>query len=274
MIMNLQKIILALGTVNGISIWDTSGEKANHALCEIERLILDADKRLSIFRPDSEISKLNACAGKKVVNISPETLEILSDATKMQDGTNGAFDVTKGAGHNALILDAEEHTAFLKKKGIRVDLGGIAKGYVADQVRRILSEEGISNALINLGGTVVCHGVEREVEIRNPMHGSHSPLLTISSRNEIIATSGTYERGAHIWDPRTGKNAETDLIAVTVIGENGADTDALATACMVLGLRESASLLQKRKESAIFVLRSGGIFVTERLRNQIVKKGA
>ena len=272
--MNAQKTIFALGTVNGISIWDAPAEKANHALREIERLILDADRRLSIFRPDSEISRLNACAGKRAVSLSPQTLEILAKAMEMRDCTNGAFDVTKGAGHNGLTLDAEAQTAFLKNKGTRVDLGGIAKGYVADQVRRILSEEGTSNALVNLGGTILCHGEDREVGIRNPMNPSHPPLLTIYSRDEFIVTSGTYERGEHVWDPKTKKAAATDLVSVTILGKNGAAADALATACMVLGLRESAGLLRKRRESAIFVLKDGGVFVTEGVRKQIAKKGA
>ena len=142
-------------------------------------------------------------------------------------------------------------------------------------MRRILQEGGVTDALINLGGTVSSIGRERKIGIQHPDRATGIAMGRITLENGCVVTSGDYERfyevdGVryhHIVDPRTGYPAKSSLRSVTLIGDNATELDALSTAAFVLGEAEGLRLIQQTGVEAIFVTDSLNVFCTEGLRN-------
>lgn len=272
-----ERIFESLGTICRITIFaDPDDAYALRFLDYAENYIRKLDDLFSIFKEDSEISKLNRSAGERPVDLSEETVSVLVIADECKELTNGAFDVMAASG------------------GKSVDLGGIAKGFAADRLREMMREAGISDALIDLGGTVLSLGKEREIGIRDPFRpvggkaadGTETDrngqktepekggtVMTVRSRDEVICTSGIYEQGEHIIDPGTGKPAKTNVLSVTVIGKDGAQADALATAAVVLGVRDSMEILGQADCEAVFILKGGNVFATEGLKDRVTMTG-
>ncbi|MBP1745349.1 MAG: ApbE family lipoprotein, partial [Firmicutes bacterium] len=160
-------------------------------------------------------------------------------------------------------------------------LGGIAKGYAADEVRRILLQHKVSNALINLGGNIAAMGLREDgmpwqIGIQNPLSARGEYIGTIEAADQTIVTSGSNEqffirdgvRYHHIIDPRTGCPADSGLLSVTAICRDSADADALTTAIFVSGISESVNMLKSADAQAIFVTESKDLFLTDGLRNK------
>ena len=138
----------------------------------------------------------------------------------------------------------------------------------------MLKENDINNATINLGGTIYNIGEERNIGIRNPFLPMNDikqdiPILAISSKNEIFVTSGLYEQKEHIINPKTGKSVKTDIISITIIGNNGTKQDVLATSLFLMKLDKSIELIKEQNLQAIFIFKDGRIFATEGLKNRI-----
>lgn len=297
----IKKIFPAFGTVNTITVYDRCDPSL---LEEIKQKLLEMHCRFSFFRPDSEIGQINANAGIRPVVISEDTASLLSLAVRYARDTWGAFDVTAGAssqlwkdairsaampsqaqivqrnalcGMKDLVLDPHNHTAFLRRKGMKIDLGGIVKGYAADTVRFLLQGQGIENACINLGGTVSVMGKEQKIGIQHPFQKTGIPMARILLKNKSIVTSGAYEqcffhqgnRFHHIIDPRTGKPADSGLLSVSLIGEKAAALDALATGICCLGQERGMQLIRTYGLSAILVSNDGCVEITPELQGHI-----
>ena len=241
----LQKIFPALGTVNTVAIYS----EYNPAILEqVMQRVLDLHQLFSIFDPQSEISRINENAGICSVPISEDTFSVLSLAIACAGETDGTFDITTGTlsrlwrdainskripsdaeieQHHLLgsiadlELDAKNRTAFLRQAGIQLDLGGIAKGYAADEVQRILKENHIENALINLGGTVITigrHGISGfRIHFRTqenswlmsscktvrpspaePMKDAFSPVESVITTLSILAPASLHAQVLHL----------------------------------------------------------------------------
>jgi thiamine biosynthesis lipoprotein len=254
------------------------------ALAEMARI---ADL-MSAEDPGSEVGRLNAAAGQQPVVLSADTYELLTLAQHYAELTDGAFDVTVrplvelwGIGKKNeyvpdkariakaqalvnwrdLVLDPDTRTAYLKRPGMGVDLGGAAKGYAADRARQILAERGVESALIDAGGNIWALGRHPEgkpwrIGIKNPRpdHGG-SVLAIVTSEDDTLVTSGDYERyfikgGVryhHIFNPRTGEPARASM-AVTIIAKNSAQADILSTAVFVLGPDKGLALVEGLKD--------------------------
>lgn len=296
----LQKIFPALGTVNTVAIYS----EYNPAILEqVMQRVLDLHQLFSIFDPQSEISRINENAGICSVPISEDTFSVLSLAIACAGETDGTFDITTGTlsrlwrdainskripsdaeieQHHLLgsiadlELDAKNRTAFLRQAGIQLDLGGIAKGYAADEVQRILKENHIENALINLGGTVITIGKARHIGIQNPFQNTGEFVADVLLQNCAAVTSGAYERcffsGGeryhHIIDPRSGKPSRSGLASVTLIGERAAELDALATGVFILGVKDSLPILHKHGIEAFFISDTGIVQITTGLQTR------
>ena len=293
----------ALGTGNHIQIFAYQDRiPAGEALKRAEECVLYLHDALSVFQPESELSLLNAAAGCGSIGVGADAFRLLSESKRYSRASGGAFSITTRAVsalweiharcgsvpgraevEHALSLvcdedielDEEAHTAELKRFGQSVDLGGIAKGYAADEVRRILLEGGVTDAQINLGGTVSSIGRERKIGIQHPDRATGIAMGRITLENGCVVTSGDYERfyevdGVryhHIVDPRTGYPAKSSLRSVTLIGDSATELDALSTAAFVLGEAEGLRLIQQAGIEAIFVTDSLNVFCTEGLRN-------
>ena len=292
----------ALGTMNTITIESAPDSRlADEALRLCELRVTSLNNSLSAYLPDSEISLLNAAAGGKPVSIGKDTMLLLRESKRFSRLSDGAFSIstrplsalwelnahcgsvpTRGEIEQTLllvddadiVLDEENQTAQLLRFGQAVDLGGIAKGYAADEVCRILHECGVTSALINLGGTVVSLGREHNVGIQHPDRCTGIAMGRVTLGNACAVTSGDYERyyevdGVryhHIVDPKTGYPSRAALRSVTLIGKSAMELDALSTAVFVLGDKEGLPLIRQIGAEAIFVTDQMDVFCTEGLR--------
>lgn len=300
-----ESVFTALGTVNTISVrLEKEIEKNARATVRVvKEYVLDADNRLSVFKHDSMISRINENAGICPVPVDDDTWRLLEMSLDCSKRTYGAFDILLGSatdywrksrdgkasgypaftsGRGKLVLAEEDRLAYLTKAGESIDLGGIAKGYIADKALGILRSYGIQNALLNFGGTVAVMGKQQKVGIRNPFTpicsgSSDVPVAYITCKDEIIVTSGVYEQSytmdgrsySHIIDPRTSKPVDSEIISVTLVGKNGTELDAFATAYIILGLEKSVELCSYNGIEAIMILRDGSIYATEGLRSRL-----
>ena len=298
--MILEKSFPAMGTVHTVTIFDAEGPEA---ASDARAYLLDLHGAWSCFKEDSLVSRINQAAGRQPVAVDEDTFEVLRQAKRYGRITEGAFDVTVGPladlwrrameerqlpGDEAvwqalalvnfanITLDEEAHTVLLEKAGQRIDLGGIAKGYAVDELRKRLRRHGVHRALLDLGGTVAALGCGLPVGIRDPFRPDGAPMGTLMLEDRIAVTSGVYERFAymdgyryhHVVDPRTGYPSKSGLVSVTLVGENGGALDAFATAALILGMEKSAPMLAEQGMDAVFVTEQGQVFVTRGLKRQ------
>ncbi len=274
---------MAMGTVGSVSLPARDAVRLGAAVAIVTNVLRNLEARYSVYRPESELSQLNARAGNAPQPVSPELREILALAKAYGDLSGGAFDVTIGPlmklwgfnqnrprvnpltpdqvrpfldkiGYRHIVLSND--TAFLDQAGVQVDLGGIAKGYAIDRCYAELLNHGFSNALINLGGNMRALGTPAKdrawkIAVRNPFQPDKSLGTLDLSNGQAVATSGHYERFvtlngrryAHIIDPRTGFPV-SGMAGVTVLAHTAVDADALSTTLFVLGAQESLTTLK------------------------------
>ncbi len=288
----------AMDTVIRISLYNWEKEETlTLAMSEINRL----EGLLSVEQEGSDLYKLAQAAGEDWVDISPETQELLSKAKDYWQLSEGHFDVTigplvnlwnirDGTGHvpsqdeltqACSLVDAEkllleDGRAFLSEKGMEANLGGIAKGYIADKVKELLLAEGVEYALINLGGNILLIGGK---DADTPFHvGVEKPeteegLLPgrIEARDKSIVTAGITQRFFmengiryhHILDPFTGYPADTGLVCVTIVSNNSVDGDALSTTCLLLGAEKGMELIESIPDTeALFQTVDGDLLLS------------
>jgi len=247
----------------------------------------------------SDVSRINAAMGQPVT-VDPETWEILRRAKDINRLTEGAFSVTiapvsalwtfTGTTTNTVpndetrlaavtlvddqkIVLGENNTVTLPA-GMQIDLGGIAKGYIADKVAEIIREKATAG-IISLGGNVYTVGQKPDkskfsVAITDPQNPSTSKAV-IYTGDCTVVTSGTYERGFnfggvryhHILDPKTGWPAQSDLVSASFVMDSSMTADALATACIVIGSEKALELAKSQGLDAIFITADGEILTTE-----------
>lgn len=290
----------AMDTYINISVYRAE-DKAAAAACF--DLMDRWDQMLSVTSETGEIAVLNRDGHAR---LSHDTIALVEKALECADLTNGAFDPTllplknlwrigersadeplpsreeiaaaQGAtGYGKVALSGN---AITLSPGMGLDLGAIAKGYVADLCAQYLLDHGVSMGIINMGGNVrLLGGKDYNVGVRDPRGSENQLLLTINTRDCSIVTSGDYERyfekdGVryhHIFDPKRGYPADTDLMAVTVIGSDGALCDALSTAFFVIGLDGSVTLMEHKglDVDVIFVTIDQRVLVTPGIRDRI-----
>src|ERR1035437_2782488 len=273
-----------MGTFASLTVAAEEEAALGTAAALAEATLRDLDNRLSIFKPDSEISRLNQSAGASPVQVSGQTEEVLRLSWHYADATGGAFDLTvaplmrfwgfnKGPSLAAVPdratiasvlkrvgyhhLSQSNQTAFLDQEGMGVDLGGIGEGYAVDVCYQALMTNAVRNLMVNLGGTIRCRGSAApgrpwSIGVRDPFNKDKIIGTLHLADGMAVATSGDYEkfvviegkRYTHIMDPRTGWPVE-GVASVTVIATNAAEADAMAVGIFVLGLKESQPVLER-----------------------------
>lgn len=293
---------LCMGTVCSINLYEdgtqTLYDKMFQRLKDIENLF-------STNLENSQISKINQAAGKNPVTVHPEVLLVLEKACQIAEITSGAFEPSIGPlvtlwnigsetpilpstekikerlpliDYKKIQLDFENNTVFLPQTHMALDLGGIVKGYAADQLAKIATQEGVKKALFDLGGNVYAFGKKEKnqpwrVGIKNPLNPRDEPLLIVPVENKSVVTSGGYERFFvqddiyyhHILDSKTGYPSEKDILSSTIIFENSMMADALSTAIFVLGAKEGFNLLNKLSVDGIIITKNKEILATKNL---------
>lgn len=281
-------------TVVQIQAWGATEEIMEHCkeMCEYYEGLFSATI------DSSEISKINQ-AGGKPVTVSGETAELINKGVEYGRISGGRFDITIAPASSLWnftdntqkqlpdpqeLAEAVTHidyrciqisgnTVTLTDPEAQIDLGGIAKGYIADRLKEYLISEGIEHALINLGGNMLTVGGRYDgsafrIGIQKPFAETGTAIAAISVSDKSVVSSGDYERyfakdGViyhHILDPDTGYPVQNDLDQVTIISDESVDGDALSTTCFTLGLEEGMKLVQSMSNiEAVFVTKDGEI---------------
>ena len=297
------RIDFALNTVCTVSLYDQARDDVYRS---IFARISEIESRMSVFLPDSDITRINAAAGMEPVQVHDDVFWLIERAIYFAEISEGAFDPSIGplvslwgiSGDNPRVpsqeeidaalslvnwrdieLDRERRSVFLKRPGMALDLGGIAKGYAADEAARIIREARLKRALIDLGGNIVSYGVKQDkspwkIGLQNPQYGANrgSYIGIISSWDQSVVTSGVYERNFindgqlyhHLFFPFNGYPASGGLLAVTVISCISMDADALSTAAFVLGYEKGRALIDSiAGAEAVFVFEDKSIRITK-----------
>jgi thiamine biosynthesis lipoprotein len=268
-----------MGTTVRLVVYAADGEAAARAAHAAFARVAELDAVLSDYRPDSELSRLVARAGQGATPVGSDLFAILDASQRLAARTGGAFDMTAGAlthlwrrarrlneppdpariaearsvsGSRHLRLDAGARTAEIRRVGVKLDPGGLAKGYAADAARDVLARHGLRRALVVVGGDVSAGdpppdatGWRVAVESLGP-----DPLPAIVVSRAAVSTSGDAEqwmtvngtRYSHVIDPRSGVPV-TGRTSATVIAPRGIDADALSTALSVLSREEGTTLI-------------------------------
>lgn len=293
---SLSRTDYLLDTVVTLTLYGATEKDLDAAFQEIRRLsdLLDA------YAPFSDLGWVQAAAGVKPVTVSADTMELLRFAKEMYERTGGYLDVTVGplidlwdirnGGHyptdgelsaalgllgmDDLVLDEAAGTAYLARPGMRLDLGALAKGYIADKVKELLLSRGVESGVIDLGRNILLIGKKPgdtpfSIGVQSPMN-SGELLRVLALKDQSLVTSGTYERYFdhdgrryhHVLDPFTGFPADRGLLGVTVLSGSSLWGDALSTACLLLGEEAGLKLIDSLPEAEALFVRTDGTVVT------------
>ena len=287
-----------MGTLFRITLYAQDAATADAAFRAAFDRVKQLDEILSDYNPQSELMRVCAVAHERPVRVSAKLFEVLAASQHLAEETGGAFDVTLGpvirlwrdarkqkrlpdpaalaeargrSGFRNLVLDAAARTVSLKIPGMMLDLGGIAKGYAADEALRVLRDRGIRSALVAASGDLAIgdpppgkKGWRVGIDSLNAPESKFTRVLEL--HNAAVSTSGDTEqfleiggvRYSHIIDPATGMGL-TDRLAVTVIAEKGIDADGLATSVSVLGVQRGLEFVEQGTQAAVMIVdgRSG-----------------
>lgn len=293
-----EKVDFAMDTVVSEKLYTTGEDKTG----EILQILKDVEENwISWTNENSEIYQLNTNSGQ-TVTVSEETAEYLKQVLQLSEDSDGAMDPTLGrvirlwniSGENPQVPEDAELKKLMKDTGYQkvsltddevtldqgctLDLGAVGKGIGCDAVlNKVKNASEITGFILNLGGSsVLVYGEKPDqspwkVAVTDPRDEEGEYLGVVSLRgNEFLATSGDYEkyfmqegvRYHHILDPSTGYPARTGLTSVTVVCDTGVYADGLSTACLVLGMEKSVSLLEKYDADALFVDEDHHIYMT------------
>lgn len=270
----LEITVVAKDTVEGNKYCDL-------AVAEVKRI----ENLISDWIPTTQISEVNHNAGKKAVKVDRDVFDLVERSIKISQITSGAFDISYASmdkiwkfdgsmkemptaeavkksvakiGYKNIILDPKEQTIFLKNEGMKLGLGGIGQGYIADKIKELLISKGCISGIVNVSGDINTWGKQPDgklwtVGIVNPMN-KNKIFATFPLENSAVETSGSYEkyvifngiRYSHIIDPRTGYPA-MGVVSVSVFAKQTEIADALATGIFVLGVDVGLDLVNQLK---------------------------
>ena len=284
-----------MGTTFRIVLYTENRNTAQKVFRDAFKRVDTLNQTLSDYLPESELSRLSQTAGTgRKIRVSDELFTVLQTANTISEATDGAFDVTVGpyarlwkiarakrelppparirrfrnaVGYLHIEIDPKDHAIHLIRPDMFLDLGGIAKGYAADQVLQTLAGHGIRSALVDAGGDIVLGNAPPGKEGWSIAIGGrkHPDLPILLLKNCAIATSGDIEqsieiegtRYSHIVDPRTGTGL-TNQTQATLIAPTGIEADALASAACILSHCKIKSLLKARTNIQAYILQKQG----------------
>lgn len=296
----IEKSDVLMGTVVTQKLYGKGAEEtASELMKELQRLENDV---LSWRVDSSDIAKINK-SGK--AEISKETADYIQKALEVADKSNGALDITVGelsqlwdiGGKNAKIPSPDEINSVLKNldykkvsvdnntvtigKNQKLDLGALGKGIACDSAKNILNSSDLSGAVVSVGGSVLLWGDKPgggdwRVAVRDPRGEQSDSMGVLSLSGGCVSTSGDYERVIesggkkfhHILDPKTGYPADSSLMSVTIVSDSGLLSDALSTACFVLGKDEGMKLLKEYNAEGIFITTDKNVYISDGLKGK------
>jgi len=284
-----------MGTPVNVELWSTSKTLAESCTKQVMTEMHRIDKLMSPYKRDSELALINTTASQRPLKISHEMFSLIQRSIQLSELSNGAFDITFASigyqydyrsgdkpsdqliaslldrvDYRNILLDEKTHNISFSKPDVRIDLGGIAKGYAVDNGIRILQDCGIKQALISAGGDSRIIGDRRGrpwmTGVRHPRDkDKKESVLVIPLSDTAVSTSGDYERYFildevryhHIISPKTGKSA-TGAQSVTVLGPDAVTTDGLSTTLFVLGVKQGLALAENLDGIDAVIIDSNG----------------
>jgi thiamine biosynthesis lipoprotein len=279
------------------------GPNATEAIEKAFNRIADIEKKMTAKAETSEIIEINERAGQGFYTVSPETFFVIKKSLQYAEASNGKFDITVGplvelwgigtnearvpstseinetlplVDYRQVEVNEDQNGVFLKKHGMSIDLGGIAKGYAADKVIETLKQNGIKSGTADLGGNIFVLGTKPngkpwKIGLQNPFDTRGNIFATVEVTDKTLVTSGPYERYFeknwkryhHILDTDSGFPVENGLMGVTIISDSSIDADALSTAVFTLGLEDGMSFVEGQKNiDAIFITRNYEVYIS------------
>lgn len=291
----VSKTFFAFDTVITITLYDN---EQTELLNECEQLCTEYDQLFSKTIPTSDVYKLNHANGIPV-KVDAKTYELIKKSISYSRQSKGAFDITIGGisglwdfakepaclPDSASITEALSHVGYqnivlldqseikLADSKTQIDLGGIAKGYIADRIKEYLISENVTNGIIDLGGNILTIGSRPDnspyhIGIKEPFSKTGNVLTSVNVTDQSVVTSGIYERYFikdekiyhHIFSPSTGYPIDNELTGVTIISSQSVDGDALSSICLILGPNEGMKLIEETDGiEAIFITKDNQI---------------
>lgn len=296
---------LMLGTVCKVTIYDNPSQEAFDAAFA---RIGEIEEKMSLHKENSELEAVNAKAGEGMQAVSADTYSVIEEALEIAKLSDGAFDPTIGplveawdiggdnprkppqeeidsllplVGYERVILDPATHSVGLRDKDMVLDLGGIAKGYAADEVAKVLASFDVHSAIVNLGGNVLTVGSKPDknpwkIGIQDPDEERGGYVMILSLVDQSLVTSGPYERFFvqdgkvyhHILDTATGYPVDTDFTSVSIITPRSFIADALSTSVFALGLEKGMALIDSLDDvEAVFFTKEKQIIMSAGMKD-------
>jgi FAD:protein FMN transferase len=306
----VERAELAMGSELRLTAWTSDEPRAMAAFAAVFSEFNRLDALMSVWKPLSDVVRLNAAAGQHPVPVSPEVLKALQAAHDVSDWTGGKFDVTFGVlsdlwkfdqdqddripdreevkrrlplvNYQALILDPKAGTAFLSRVGMRAHLGGIGKGFAVQSAVAIMRQNGLRNFMIQAGGDLYVGGRRGDrpwrLGINDPRGPSGKSFATIELSDATFSTSGDYERffmkdGVryhHIIDPDTGEPAR-GCRSVTIVAKDPLLADGLSTGVFLLGPEAGMALIERLPDvEGVIVSAANTVLVSSGLKERLV----
>lgn len=302
----------SMGTEIRLTAWTTDRAVAEAAFGEVFGEFDRLEDLMSVWRDGSDILRLNAAAGEHPVPVSPDVRDALVTANQVSEWTSGTFDVTFAAlgdlwkfdtqnkdntvpdprevakrltliNYRDLQVDEKAGTAFLRRKGMRVNLGGIGKGYAVDRAVEILRKRGLENFMIQAGGDLYVSGQKGDrpwrLGIRDPRGPADKIFAALDLSNGTFSTSGDYERFFlkdgrryhHIIDVRVGQPAR-ECRSVTLVTDRAVIADALAKGVFILGPEAGMALIERLPHvEGVIVSARNEVLVSSGLKDRLVR---
>lgn len=288
-------------TMISVSVLCDSQEQGETLLDEVFAMCSKFENIFSRTKEESELYRLNHRSGNEVM-VSEDLYALLSCAKEYYEKTDGRFDISVAPLSDLWDFKSEppkvpddaqikktlektdysqvhlepEHKVVFDDPDTMLDLGALAKGYIADKLKAYLVSEGIEGGYINLGGNVLTIGKKEdgspwEIGIQKPFAERNEIVAYVDSVGSSVVSSGIYERYFevdgklyyHVLDPETGYPVETDLAQVTILSEESLEGDALSTSCLILGYEKGRQLIEDTSGvEAVFVKKDGTVETT------------
>lgn len=300
---------VAMGSQLRVLVWTTAETSAAAAIEQVFREFDRLEALLSVWKPGSDVVRINDAAGREPVVVSSDTLAVLEAAAQASEWTGGKFDITFGALADVWKFDHDQdntvpapqaiaarlplvdyrlvevnrgaRTAFIRKAGSRIHLGGIGKGYAVDRAAALLREHGFRDFLIQSGGDLYVAGTNGgapwKLGIADPRGSAGRTFATVEMSDGTFSTSGDYERffikdGVrfhHLIDPDTGTPA-TGTRSVTIVADGAMLADVLSTGVFILGPAQGLALIEQLPQvEGVIVTAANQVLVSSGLKGRV-----